>query len=79
METVPFVLHFSLTHSKDVAFVVKAVEVEDEPGETFYRMAVVSKEGVPEFGPSMDDDAIFRKGPEFKEFFYKKRKLLSIP
>lgn len=55
-----------------VAFVVKAVEVEDQPNETFYRMAVVSKEGVPEFGPEMDNEAIFKKGPEFKEFFYSK-------
>ncbi|KAL6078755.1 putative Rap/Ran GTPase-activating protein [Balamuthia mandrillaris] len=55
-----------------VAFVIKAVVMEDEPEETYYRMAVVSKDGVPPFGPEMDPDAVFKKGEEFKEFFYTK-------
>ncbi len=36
-------------------------------------MAVVSKDGVPDFGPAMENEALFKKGDEFKQFFYTKR------
>jgi hypothetical protein len=36
-------------------------------------MAVVSKDGVPDFGPEMERDALFKKGDEFKQYFYTKR------
>jgi hypothetical protein len=36
------------------------------------RMAVISKDGVPEFGPTMPVDAVFKKGEDFRNFFYVK-------
>ncbi len=57
---------------------IKAVEVEDDPEGTYYKMAVVSKDGVPEFGPHMDKEAVFKQGPEFKQFFYTKRNSASL-
>lgn len=37
------------------------------------RVAVVSKDGVPDFGPPMDNEALFKKGEDFKKFLYTKR------
>ncbi len=34
---------------------------------------MVSKDGVPDFGPAMENEALFKKGDEFKQFFYTKR------
>lgn len=34
---------------------------------------MVSKDGVPDFGPAMENEALFKKGEEFKQFFYTKR------
>lgn len=55
-----------------VIFVVKSFQKDDE---TFYRLSVISKDGVPPFGPPLPEPSFFRKGQEFKEFFY--RKLLN--
>jgi len=52
-----------------VIVVVKPILIE---GERFYRVAVVSKEGVPEFGPTMPSNAIFRKDENFLRFLYAK-------
>ena len=38
------------------------------------RLAVISKDGVPEFGPTMPVDAVFKKGEDFRNFFYVKCK-----
>jgi RAP1 GTPase activating protein 1 len=66
--------NFSSLTETDVAFVIKAVELEEDPGQTYYRLAIVSRDSVPQFGPPLEQ-LIFKKGPEFKEFFY--RKLLN--
>jgi len=55
-----------------VVLVVKAVTIPSCPGERFYRLAVVSKDGVPEFGPPLPTNALYRKDDEFKNFFYAK-------
>jgi len=55
-----------------VVLVVKAVTLDTHPGERFYRLAVVSKDGVPEFGPPLVENALYRKNEDFKNFFYAK-------
>jgi len=55
-----------------VVLVVKAVTIEQDPGQRYYRLAVVSKDGVPEFGPPLPANGLFKKGEEFKNFFYAK-------
>jgi len=55
-----------------VVLVVKATTVDSHPGERFYRLAVVSKDGVPEFGPPLQENAVYKKDEEFKSFFYAK-------
>ncbi|EGG16091.1 RapGAP/RanGAP domain-containing protein [Cavenderia fasciculata] len=55
-----------------VVLVVKATTLESDPGQRYYRLAVVSKDSVPEFGPAMPNNGIFKKDPSFKEFFYAK-------
>jgi hypothetical protein len=35
-------------------------------------MAIVSKDGVPEFGPTMPAAAVFKKDDNFLRFFYAK-------
>ncbi|XP_064414376.1 rap1 GTPase-activating protein 1 [Latimeria chalumnae] len=37
-------------------------------GETLYKVSVTARDGVPFFGPALPNPAIFRKGPEFREF-----------
>jgi len=58
-----------------VVFLVKVVQVEDDPKERYYRLSVISKDAVPLFGPPLENVSIHKKGPEFKELFY--RKLLN--
>eukprot|EP00008_Paramoeba_atlantica_P008645 CAMPEP_0201490566 /NCGR_PEP_ID=MMETSP0151_2-20130828/26638_1 /ASSEMBLY_ACC=CAM_ASM_000257 /TAXON_ID=200890 /ORGANISM="Paramoeba atlantica, Strain 621/1 / CCAP 1560/9" /LENGTH=372 /DNA_ID=CAMNT_0047876567 /DNA_START=133 /DNA_END=1251 /DNA_ORIENTATION=- len=55
-----------------VVFLVKAVEVADDPGQQYYQLAVISRDGVPDFGPPIDNVAIFKKGDEFRDLFYTK-------
>ncbi|EFA86568.1 RapGAP/RanGAP domain-containing protein [Heterostelium album PN500] len=55
-----------------VVLVVKAVKVESDPGQRYYRLAVVSKDSVPEFGPPMPQNGLFKKDQAFKDFFYAK-------
>jgi len=57
-----------------VVFVVKKVTLPDNPKQTFYRLAVVSREGVPEFGPPLAKDVVFRKDSAFLNLFYAKCK-----
>jgi len=54
-----------------VVFLVKAVKVEDDPT-TYYRLAVVSKDGVPKFGPALGNNLLFKKGEQFLNFFFAK-------
>merc|ERR1711916_2300 len=55
-----------------VVFLVKAVKKADSPDKTFYRLAVVSKDGVPPFGLEIASGQLFEKGEAFKELFYHK-------
>lgn len=55
-----------------VVLVVKAVTLDTHPGERFYKLAVVSKDGVPEFGPPLTPNSLYKKNDEFKNFFYAK-------
>mmetsp|Transcript_6577 Transcript_6577/g.9130 ORF Transcript_6577/g.9130 Transcript_6577/m.9130 type:complete len:399 (+) Transcript_6577:133-1329(+) len=52
-----------------VILVVKSVKIK---GETYYRFAVVSREGVPEFGPAIPKNALFKQSDAFRNFFYAK-------
>eukprot|EP01104_Vermistella_antarctica_P006472 TRINITY_DN1717_c0_g1_i1.p1 TRINITY_DN1717_c0_g1~~TRINITY_DN1717_c0_g1_i1.p1 ORF type:complete len:376 (+),score=90.65 TRINITY_DN1717_c0_g1_i1:187-1314(+) len=58
-----------------VVFLVKKVLNPEDPDNTYYRLAIISKDAVPEFGPVLPDVAVYKKGDEFKEMFY--RKLLN--
>jgi RAP1 GTPase activating protein 1 len=55
-----------------VVLVVKAVTLPDDPGQRYYRLAVVSKDGVPEFGPPLPANGLYKKDEAFKTFFYSK-------
>jgi len=55
-----------------VVFLVKPVKMKEDPKTTYYRLAVVSKDGVPEFGPQLPNDCVFPKCDKFKDFFYAK-------
>jgi len=56
-----------------VVFVVKAVKgIANDPDTTYYRLSVVSREGVPEFGPAVPLNALFKRDEEFLTFFYAK-------
>jgi len=55
-----------------VVLVVKATTLASDPGQRYYRLSVVSKDGVPEFGPPLPATALYRKSEEFKNFFYAK-------
>ncbi|XP_048581035.1 rap1 GTPase-activating protein 1 isoform X2 [Nematostella vectensis] len=52
-------------------FIVVQVE-EPNTSNTRYKVSVTAKEDVPKFGPKMPNPAIFRKGPEFREFLLAK-------
>ncbi|KAF2068661.1 hypothetical protein CYY_010012 [Polysphondylium violaceum] len=55
-----------------VVLLVKAVTVESDPGQRYYKMAIVSKDSVPNFGPAMPQNGLFKKDQAFKDFFYAK-------
>lgn len=55
-----------------VVLVVKAVTLESDPGQRYYKLAVVSKDGVPEFGPPLQANVLYKKDEAFKNFFYAK-------
>eukprot|EP01111_Echinosteliopsis_oligospora_P001485 TRINITY_DN12239_c0_g1_i1.p1 TRINITY_DN12239_c0_g1~~TRINITY_DN12239_c0_g1_i1.p1 ORF type:complete len:423 (-),score=78.42 TRINITY_DN12239_c0_g1_i1:184-1311(-) len=55
-----------------VVLVVKAVTLDSDPGQRYYRLAVVSKDGVPDFGPALPVNGLYKKDEEFKNFFYAK-------
>ncbi|KAG7515303.1 rap1 GTPase-activating protein 2-like isoform X1 [Solea senegalensis] len=53
------------------AFVV--VQVEDLGSDvTTYKVSVTAREDVPPFGPPLPNPAVFKKGPEFREFLLTK-------
>ena len=37
-----------------------------------YKVSVTARDDVPSFGPALPNPAIFRKGPEFREFLLNK-------
>ncbi|TRY76005.1 hypothetical protein DNTS_010905 [Danionella cerebrum] len=53
------------------AFILVQVE---NPGtdDTTYKVSVTAREDVPQFGPSLPNPPIFKKGPEFREFLLTK-------
>lgn len=53
------------------AFIVVQVMDPCSPN-TRYKVSVTARTGVPRFGPDLPSPAIFRKGPEFKEFLLTK-------
>lgn len=55
-----------------VVLVVKACMIPEDPGQRYYRLAVVSKDGVPEFGPPLPANGLYKKDEKFKNFFYAK-------
>eukprot|EP01132_Coremiostelium_polycephalum_P006168 gene6168-7682_t len=55
-----------------VVLVVKATTLDSDPGQRYYRLAVVSKDTVPQFGPTMPTNGLFKKDKAFKDFFYAK-------
>ncbi|XP_040926731.1 rap1 GTPase-activating protein 1 isoform X3 [Betta splendens] len=53
------------------AYVV--VQVEDACSDNVtYKVSVTARDDVPFFGPALPDPAIFRKGPEFRDFLFTK-------
>jgi len=55
-----------------VVLLVKEHKNPDDPSSTYYRLAVISREGVPEFGPPIPNVAVYKEGPEFRELLYSK-------
>lgn len=53
------------------AFILVQVE-EPCTDSTCYKMSVTAREDVPPFGPPLPNPAVFRKGPEFREFLLTK-------
>jgi len=44
-----------------VVFLVKVVQIDDDPKERYYRLSVISKDGVPLFGPPLENISIHKK------------------
>lgn len=63
--------NFILVH---VVFVIKVVRYEKDPFSTYYRLGIVSRQGVPEFGPTLEPGKIFKKDNNFRTFLFAKRK-----
>eukprot|EP01117_Protostelium_nocturnum_P011878 TRINITY_DN4336_c0_g1_i1.p1 TRINITY_DN4336_c0_g1~~TRINITY_DN4336_c0_g1_i1.p1 ORF type:complete len:391 (+),score=147.53 TRINITY_DN4336_c0_g1_i1:191-1363(+) len=63
----PTTLNSRQTH---VVILIKPIKLEDKPGETFYRVAVISREGVPSFGPELPKNSIFAKDQTLIDFLY---------
>ncbi|RVE63335.1 hypothetical protein OJAV_G00135250 [Oryzias javanicus] len=53
------------------AFIVVQVE-EPCSDNTVYKVSVTARDDVPKFGPPLPNPAVFRKGPEFREFLLTK-------
>lgn len=52
--------------------VVQPVFVKKDPEEGYYQVGVISKEGVPEFGPEVGKNTAYKKNEEFRDFLYSK-------
>jgi RAP1 GTPase activating protein 1 len=55
-----------------VVFVVKEFLLNNQK---YYRLSVVSRDGVPDFGPEIPKNSIFPKNEDFLNFFYAKCKI----
>jgi RAP1 GTPase activating protein 1 len=55
-----------------VVLLVKEYKNPEDPSNRYYRIAVISRDGVPEFGPPIPNVAVFKEGPEFRELFFSK-------
>ncbi|XP_035507921.1 U2 small nuclear ribonucleoprotein A' [Morone saxatilis] len=53
------------------AFILVQVEAPGSDGPS-YKVSVTAREDVPPFGPPLPNPAVFRKGPEFREFLLTK-------
>ncbi|XP_043935781.1 rap1 GTPase-activating protein 1-like isoform X2 [Protopterus annectens] len=53
------------------AYVVVQPE-QTSMGETVYKVSVTARDDVPFFGPALPNPAVFKKGPEFREFLMTK-------
>lgn len=53
------------------AYIVVQLETAVE-SETTYKVSVTAREGVRRFGPPLPSPALFKKGPEFREFLLTK-------
>ena len=52
-------------------FIIVQVE-HSRSGQTYYKVSVTSKEGVPKFMPDMPNPCVFKKGTDFREFLLTK-------
>lgn len=48
------------------------VQFADKPDETYYRLAVVTKQDTPRFAPALDNYAIYKKSKAFRELLFHK-------
>ncbi|PRP82173.1 RapGAP/RanGAP domain-containing protein [Planoprotostelium fungivorum] len=55
-----------------VVILVKPVKISNKPGETFYRVSVVSREGVDEVSPKVPQDCLFKGDEAFLDWLYSK-------
>eukprot|EP00009_Paramoeba_aestuarina_P008398 CAMPEP_0201510570 /NCGR_PEP_ID=MMETSP0161_2-20130828/3201_1 /ASSEMBLY_ACC=CAM_ASM_000251 /TAXON_ID=180227 /ORGANISM="Neoparamoeba aestuarina, Strain SoJaBio B1-5/56/2" /LENGTH=370 /DNA_ID=CAMNT_0047905759 /DNA_START=26 /DNA_END=1138 /DNA_ORIENTATION=- len=55
-----------------VVFLVKEVKKADDPEGKYYQLAVISRDGVPAFGPELPKVAVYKRDDEFRELFYTK-------
>jgi hypothetical protein len=68
----PSQMHSHFNH----VFVVVQVDKETKKrtGKTCYKIAIVTKEGVPAFPPDFPRHYCFEKGTEFRDFLFSKRR-----
>jgi hypothetical protein len=62
----------------DVYIVITPEKKAKEGKKTHYRVAMVCKQGVKPFGPSLPEPALFRKGHKFREFLLTKSAFPSL-
>jgi len=55
-----------------VVVVIQQVELRKDPDETYYQVGIIAKDGVPNFGPPIDKNTLFKKSDVLREFLFAK-------
>eukprot|EP00027_Filamoeba_sp_ATCC50430_P004823 CAMPEP_0168560428 /NCGR_PEP_ID=MMETSP0413-20121227/11055_1 /TAXON_ID=136452 /ORGANISM="Filamoeba nolandi, Strain NC-AS-23-1" /LENGTH=851 /DNA_ID=CAMNT_0008591729 /DNA_START=131 /DNA_END=2682 /DNA_ORIENTATION=- len=59
-------------HCYYVVSPLQSIKVDSREIDTHYKFSVAALEGVPQFGPELPEPSVFKKGHQFKDFFFTK-------